>query len=412
MNNTSKQPTGVIEVTNGHLDFCLLGVTPLLRPDILCSHNGNCVTFSLAKAAYLRTLTNKERIALKPRLRMSIRYANQDGPAYQLPRQFFIAYEDGDGRLVTAHQHCDTRRERLLTMAKAKTSASDIIDIIEVSHGYVEFCVLGKTPLVCNRMSQKATHELLLPRGRKTAAERSLTLKHNPIEEYRASPYVLSDNNSPTAIAIMATAFKGAMKTAALDLPGAKKAQIGRLVFVEGDMVPIYGVPQIFMAIVRSADMNRTPDVRTRAILPRWAAKIGVTYTQPLMRPQAVANLLAASGFTAGVGDGRPEKGAMNYGQFKIVDKENPEFLEVLHSGARAAQLAALQAPAAYDDETNDLLTWFDLELKNRQIRGVVDAPRKKAKDDGQEALPTGVRERWGLDAEGEEGEEGEEAEG
>src|SRR5665213_67509 len=213
---------------------------------------------------------------------------------------------------------------------KPKTPASDVVDIIEVSQGRAEFCILGNSPLICNRMSEKAKHELLIPRGRKTVTERAMTLKHNPLDEYRASPYLLSDDHAPTAIAVMATAFKGAMKTAALDLPGAKKAQIGRLVYVNGDMVGVYGVPQIFMATVRSADMNRTPDIRTRAILPRWACKLTVTFVQPLMRAQAVANLLAAAGFTAGVGDGRPEKGAMSYGQFQIVGKDDPAFVDII----------------------------------------------------------------------------------
>jgi hypothetical protein len=201
--------------------------------------------------------------------------------------------------------------------------------------------------------------------------ERATTLKHDPLTEYRSSPYLLSNEAAPTAIAILATAFKGAMKTAALDLPGAKKAQIGRLVYVEGDMVGIYGVPQLFMTTVRSADMNRTPDIRTRAILPQWACKLTVTFVQPLMRMQAVANLLGASGFTAGVGDGRPEKGAMSYGQFTIVDKDDPTFLEIVQNGGRAAQLAAIEAPSAYDDETMSLLAWFDTELKHRQLKGV-----------------------------------------
>ena len=200
--------------------------------------------------------------------------------------------------------------------------------------------------------------------------ERATTLKHQPLEEYRASAY-RAPENAPTHLAMLATAFKGAMKTAALDLPGARKAQIGRLVYVEGDYVPIYGVPQLFMAIVRSADMNKTPDVRTRAIIPRWACRLTITYVQPLMRAQAVSNLLAASGFTAGVGDGRPEKGAMNYGQFKIVDEDHPEFLDIINTGGRSAQQVAMQAPSCYDDETLELLSWFDAELARRQLKGI-----------------------------------------
>lgn len=257
-------------------------------------------------------------------------------------------------------------------MAKAKTSTStDSIDILQVERGVLELCILGTSPIILNRMSEKAKHELLMPKGRKTAVEKATSLKHNPIEEYRASAYRIQSEQSPTLLAVLATAFKGAMATAALDLPGAKKAQIGRLTYVNGDYVPLFGLPQLSMSIVRSADMNRTPDVRTRAIVPRWACRLSITYIKPLMKPQAVLNLIAASGLTIGVGDWRPEKGKGNYGQFEIVPEDDPRFVEVTKTGGRVAQAAGLETPTCYDDETTALLGWFEDELAKRTLRGV-----------------------------------------
>lgn len=253
--------------------------------------------------------------------------------------------------------------------AKKNTPDSEITDILKVRTGSIEFCIVGTSGFVCNRMSEKAKQELLMPKGRKNAVERATTLKHVPIDEYRASPYRLKEG--PTVLAQLATAFKGALRSAALDMPGAKKSQIGRLTWVEGEMVGIYGIPKLFMAIVRSADMNKTPDVRTRAIVPEWACQFRVTFVEPLIRAQAVANLMAASGLTIGVGDGRPEKGAMNYGQFRIADKDDPEFKRIVKEGGRKAQLAALESPTCYDDETTELLSWFDEERARRQLKGV-----------------------------------------
>lgn len=257
-------------------------------------------------------------------------------------------------------------------MAKPKSNANtDIVEILTVSEGSISVCILGTSPLVLNRMSQKAAHELLMPMGRKTAVQRATSLKHVPRDEYRASAYKFADDTLPTYLGIMATAFKGAMKTAALDLPGAKKAQIGRLVRVQGDYVYIYGVPKLYMAVVRSADMNKTPDIRTRAIVPEWACRLNITFVEPLMRGQAVANLLSAAGFTAGVGDGRPEKGAMNYGQFAVVTEDHPEFQRIIAAGGRQAQIDAIETPECYDEESAELLSWFDDELKRRQLKGV-----------------------------------------
>lgn len=254
---------------------------------------------------------------------------------------------------------------------KKNTAPDEITDILKVTTGTFLVHIVGTSPLILNRMSEKAKHELLMPKGRKTAVEKATSLKHLPVEEYRASAYTLKDESNPTFLALLATSFKGALRSAALDMPGAKKAQIGRLTYIAGDYVGIYGVPKLFMAIVRSADMNKTPDVRTRAIVPKWACRFEVTYVQPLIRAQAVANLLAAAGLTIGVGDGRPEKGAMSYGQFRIADKDDPEFLSILKTGGRDAQIAGLESPVCYDDETTELLSWFEDERGKRTLRGV-----------------------------------------
>jgi hypothetical protein len=254
---------------------------------------------------------------------------------------------------------------------RKNTPKEEVSEILEVTQGSFECCLLGTSPMILNRMSEKAKHELLLPKGRKTAAEKATTLKHNPVDEYRASVYRITDPNAQTYLAHLSTAFKGALRTAALDMPGAKKSQIGRLTYVNGDYVGIFGIPKLFMSVTRSADINKTPDIRTRAIVPNWACRLKVTYVQPLIKAQAVANLLAAAGLTIGVGDWRPEKGAGSYGQFRLVAQDDPDFLSVIESGGRAAQIAALETPECYDDESAEMLSWFDEEVARRQLRGV-----------------------------------------
>jgi hypothetical protein len=250
----------------------------------------------------------------------------------------------------------------------AKKDDSSEVFITKVDQGVADFCIVGTAPLICNRMSQKALHELLMPRGRKTTAEKASTLKHEPLTEFRSSPYTNTADDGPTRIQLLASMFKGAMKTAALDIPGAFKSQIGRLTYVTGDRVNVWGVPQIFCAVTRSADKGRTPDVRTRAILPRWACRITVQFAQPIIKLQSVANLLAAGGITSGIGDWRVEKGSGSYGTYRIADETDPEYLAILQLG-REAQDAALENPVPYDDETDELLSWYGVEAKRRGFK-------------------------------------------
>ena len=251
-------------------------------------------------------------------------------------------------------------------MAKAKDESE--VFVMEVMQGSMSFCVLGTAPLICNRMSEKARRELLLPKGRKNAAEKASSLKHDPLAEYRASPYTSQMDSGPTRLQLLASMFKGAMKTAALDIPGANKAQIGRLVYVQGDRVDLFGVPQLLMSVTRSKDMNRTPDVRSRAIVPEWACRITVKFVKPIMREQSVTNLLAAAGITAGVGDWRVEKGAGSYGTFRLCSSTDPDFVRIMKLG-RKQQNAAMENPECYDDETQSLLSWYGVEVQRRGFK-------------------------------------------
>ncbi|WP_429467636.1 hypothetical protein [Paraburkholderia sp. WSM4175] len=179
----------------------------------------------------------------------------------------------------------------------------------------------------------------------------------------------MGDDTAPTLLGVPSVAFKGAMRSAALEMPGTSKAQIGRLTFMREPMIPVYGVPQVLCSITRMADPGKTPDVRTRVIIPRWALVATITYVEPQLRGQAVANLISAAGLISGIGDWRPEKGSGSYGQFEVVGENDPAFVQIVKEGTRAAQQAAMDDPVAYDDETAELLAWFDVELRRRGIK-------------------------------------------
>jgi len=220
--------------------------------------------------------------------------------------------------------------------------------------------------LILNRMSEKAKHELLFPTGRKTASEKAVSMKHNPLQEFQDSPHRLRDETALSLLALPSTAFKSATATAALRVPGAKKTEIGQLVFVKGEYTPIFGLPQMFFAVVRSADMAKTPDVRMRSILREWAATLSIEYISPNLNATTVTNLVEAAGKVVGVGDWRPEKGKGDYGRWRVVNPEDKDFIEVLKRGGRKPQLAAMANPTAYDVDTEELLTWFNAAMKTR----------------------------------------------
>ena len=245
--------------------------------------------------------------------------------------------------------------------AKAKTTAVETIEAIKTRRIIIK--VVGTSPLIMHRFSFKARQELLFPSPKKNASERAGTLKHNVVEEYRECFYRNRNPKSAALFHLPNGTVHGALASAALDIPGATKASIERLTQVIGN-VELFGVPKLFMAMVRSSDMGRTPDVRTRPIFERWACTVEIEYKTDPLTDNQILNLLSAAGFLVGIGDWRRQKGG-EYGAFRVANANDADHREILKEG-RAAQQRAFDKPEEYDEDTSELLSWFTAEIARR----------------------------------------------
>lgn len=250
-----------------------------------------------------------------------------------------------------------------------KANSGEAIDIRPLEMREIVVKIVGTTPLIMNRKSEITLLTLLVGGKRKTGAER-VQVKHDPIKEYRESMYVDPDPKGSTLLVFPAPGFKGAMCEAAKYVPGIAKTQVERLFRVEGYSTRIYGVPQLLISEVRSADMNRTPDVRTRAIIPEWCCALTLRYVKGFITDSGVANLIAAAGQICGVGDFRQEKGKGNFGLFSLVPEDDPEFKRIVKEGSRKHQEAAYRRPTFFDKKTAET---FEMFLKEVAKRGRTD---------------------------------------
>jgi hypothetical protein len=114
------------------------------------------------------------------------------------------------------------------------------------------------------------------------------------------------------------------------------------------------------------SDINRTPDVRTRPIFPQWACRVTMTYVKDILTEQSIANLMGAAGMLIGIGDWRGERGG-SYGKFTLVDEDNADFKAIVRHQGIKAQRAAFQTPIFYDEDTTELMNWFEEELLRRE---------------------------------------------
>lgn len=262
-------------------------------------------------------------------------------------------------------------------MAASKKAPADPsvteVDVPELVEEEFTACVLGASPFLFHRMAEKARAALLFPSGRPTLAQKAVQLKHDPLAEYRSSVYRrFASEDGPTRLLFPAAAFKRAMASAALDIPSVAKAQIDRLSWAVGHRIDMYGVPQMLMDVVRNSDINRTPDIRTWAVLPEWACFITLRVATPMLSITVASRLLAAAGHIVGVGDGRQQKGKLSFGQFKLVDADDETFRRVVATGTMKAQDRALESPTFYDSDTEDLYNWFcaEYDRRARNLRG------------------------------------------
>jgi hypothetical protein len=249
-------------------------------------------------------------------------------------------------------------------MAK-KTDETQEVTVQPLKRGTVKLRIIGVTPLFQNRMANKAKFQLLTGGQKKGKADRA-GIKHDPLSEFRDSAEILS--SGPTALGLRVVAVKAAMATAALETPGLTKTSAQRLLFMPGDHTALYGTPQLRMDVVRSADINRTPDIRSRCYLPHWGAEIEVNFITPQLSVQSVVSLLCNAGILIGVGDFRQEKGKGGYGCFRVLGEgeKDSEWDDLVKNHGRKSQTAALSDPEYANTDTEDLMEHFFSEVKRR----------------------------------------------
>lgn len=246
-----------------------------------------------------------------------------------------------------------------------KKAEAGVLEVHPLKRGDLTLKVVGETPLFFNSMSAKAQRSLLLGGGRKTAAERR-DIKHSPRDEFRDSVYLSNDER--TLLGFPAAGVKGAMATAALETPGVTKSSVQRLIFLPQERVNIWGTPQLRCDVVRSADMAKTPDIRTRAFLPEWCAEVNIRFVTSLSEA-SIVSLLSNAGLIVGLGDFRQEKGKGAFGAFRVVASDDADWARIAASGGYAQQKAAMEAPEPANEETRTLLGFFDEEVAKRTAK-------------------------------------------
>lgn len=189
------------------------------------------------------------------------------------------------------------------------------IKLTRLERTIVEVPIIGETPLIMQRWSEKAKAMMLA--AQQSSARKKKDPK-DPQADYEAAFYRLDDGTP----GMPATAFKAAIGSAARFFDGVTMVSLKTGLFVVGvgseQLVPIVGDVRMREDMPRNA--NGVADLRYRPEFWPWSCTLLVKYIPSQLDKDSVWNLVDASGLQ-GVGSWRPSSPKSmsgTFGQYRV----------------------------------------------------------------------------------------------
>jgi hypothetical protein len=193
----------------------------------------------------------------------------------------------------------------------------------------VNVTLVGDTPLIVHRWSEKAKKQMLDKQMKKATAGKEAK---DPERDFRESLYVLEDGSYGFPI----IGFKAAAVTACTSIGSMTKVAARQAFHVDGEFAVIEGSePSMREDMVRIS--MGVADIRYRGEFRDWFTTIAVKYNANVMSAEQILNLMQTAGFAVGVGEWRPEKDGQ-YGRFHVATAEEMKRInDIRASGKKAA---------------------------------------------------------------------------
>lgn len=195
-------------------------------------------------------------------------------------------------------------------MSKAVTSKVEEqpVEALRIDKRTVTLRLVGDSPLICHKWSEKAKKEMLDKQMKKA---KTAKVAKDPQRDYEESLYALPDGG----YGFPCVAFKSAAVGACRFTDGVKMTVARGAFHVVGELAAIEGDPSMREDMVRVG--MGTADIRYRGEFKQWATNLTITYNAAALSVEQIVNLYNLAGFGVGVGEWRPEKDG-SYGRFHV----------------------------------------------------------------------------------------------
>lgn len=172
--------------------------------------------------------------------------------------------------------------------------------------------IRGITPLVIHAFDEKSKEQMRLKQQKQ---ERSKKTAKDPDADCERARYRDAEGNE----CVKAVAIKSAIVRAA-KMADMKMIDVRMSVFVRGDLLPIRGPSKMREDVVRVG--IDTADLRYRPEYEAWEVEFTVDFNASFVSREELLHLVRLAGFSSGIGEGRPEKSALGWGRFELVEPD------------------------------------------------------------------------------------------
>lgn len=202
--------------------------------------------------------------------------------------------------------------------------ADAIVQIESIDSETIQVPIVGTTPLIVHRFSEKAKRQMLDA----MTGKKSPKANKNPEAEYLSAFYELKDGRYGFPAIGIKQSMVGATRLFGKDV---SMVLVRQTVFVHGEpgkdnqpLIAVEGDPHMREDVVTVGRGGH--DLRYRPEFPEWRADIQITYVKASFTRGSVLTLLDAAGMGVGIGEWRPERNG-DFGTFKIDDTRDIEVI-------------------------------------------------------------------------------------
>lgn len=197
-------------------------------------------------------------------------------------------------------------------------STKDEIVIHKPIKKYMTIELIGETPLIMHKMSEKSKKMI---RDKQQKKAKKVREARNPKQEFMDAMY--TDGNG--GYLFPARAFKAAAVEACRQADGITMASARQMFFVKGlknaEWVGIESDKPIMREDVVTIGQGTT-DLRYRPEFKNWKTAIKVEFLEDVISPEQIVNIFELAGFCSGIGEDRPNKKGHTFGMFTVGDFE------------------------------------------------------------------------------------------